>query len=221
MKLSKTTLDILRNFASINQNILINPGKKLTTRAVAKNIFAEANIEDEFDTEFGIYNLTELLGVISLFSEPEFELSESSMTISQDKNKVQYVFANPEVLDYPDKEFKAPVMDIEFELTEDNLKSLQKAGAVLSATDLKISSSNSGTEIFCTVLDPKNPSSNTFTIDVGSSESKFEVFIKLENLKMIPGNYIVNLSSKKVALFKNKTIDYKMYIACEKNSVWN
>ena len=219
MKLSRQTLEILRNFASVNQNILINAGNTLTTRTVAKNIFVEATVADTFEVPMPIYNLQEFLGVVSLFSDPEFELTENSVTIRQGKNKVQYVFASTEVLDYPDKPIKMPATDASFELSEENLKSLLKAGSVLSATDLLIQGEDG--LIVCTVLDPKNPSSNTFSVEVGETDRIFSVYIKLENLKMLPGIYEVNLSSKKIAQFKSKTLDYGFYIANEKTSVWS
>ncbi len=219
MKITKTTLDVLRNFASVNQNILIQTGSKLTTRTVAKNIYVEALVDTVFEVPMCLYNLQEFLGIVSLFSDPEFELSENSVVIRQGKNKVQYVFASKEVLDYPDKPIKMPATDATFELTEENLKSLLKAGAVLSATDLLIQGED-GT-INCIVLDPKNPSSNTFSIEVGETTRTFSAYIKLENLKMLPGIYEVNLSSKKIAQFKSKTLDYNYFIANEKTSTWS
>lgn len=218
MKLSKSTLAVLSNFASINQNILIKTGNVLSTRTVAKNIYVEATVEDEFEQEFGVYALPEFLGIVGLFSDPTFELSKNSVTISQGKNKVQYLFASPDVLDYPDKPIKMPATDASFELSEENLKSLQKAGAVLSATDLLIS--GDGELITCTVLDPKNPSSNTFTVEVGETDRVFSAYIKLESLKLPAGIYDVMLSSKKIAHFKNKTMSYDFYVANEKNSSW-
>jgi hypothetical protein len=218
MKFSKETLSILSNFASINQNILIQKGNKLTTRTVAKNIYVEAVVQDEFEQDVPLYNLNEFLGIVGLFSDPTFDLSANSVTISQGKNKVQYLFASPEVLDYPDKPIKMPATEASFELSEENLKSLLKAGAVLSATDLLIS--GDGDLITCTVLDPKNPSSNTFTIEVGTTEKSFSAYIKLESLKLPSGIYDVMLSSKKIAHFKNKTVDYNFYIANEKTSSW-
>lgn len=219
MKLSKNTLEVLRNFSSINQNILIKAGKTLSTRTVAKNIFVTAEVDDEFEQEFGIYNLPEFLGVISLFTDPELTFNENSLTISQGKNKVQYVFAAPEVLDYPDKAIKMPKADASFELAEEDLKSLLKAGSVLSATDLLIQ--GDGSTITCTVLDPKNPSSNTFAVEVGTTDQMFSSYIKLENLKMPPSIYTVSLSSKKIAQFSSKTISYEFFAACEKNSAWS
>lgn len=218
MKLSKTTVDILKNFASINQNILIREGSKLTTRTVAKNVFVEATVEDEFPQEFGIYNLSEFLGVVSLFSEPTFTFSDTSVVVSQGKNRVNYGFASPEVLDYPDKNIKMPEPEVEFEISEENLKSLLKAASVLSSTDLKIS--GDGSTITCTVLDPKNPSSNTFSVEMGDTSYTFDCFIKIENLKMPTGMYAASISSKNITRFKSKTIDYTIYIAAEKNSSW-
>jgi gp45 sliding clamp, C terminal len=219
MKISKATIDILRNFASINQNILINEGNVLTTRTVAKNLFATATVDTEFPKEFGIYNLSTFLGVLSLFSDPDVELGTNSMIISQGKNRVQYTFAAPEVLDYPDKAIKLPSVDAEFELTEENLKSLLKAGAVLSSTDLCIA--GDGTTITCSTIDPKNPSANTFSVEVGTTDRTFKAFIKLENLKVPTGSYNVRMSVKKMTEFENKTISYSMIVANTKDSIWS
>jgi hypothetical protein len=218
MKISKQTIEILRNYAAINQNILIKEGNVLTTRTVARNLFASATVDTSFPQDVGIYNLSTFLGVLSLFSDPEIDFGESAMTISQGKNKVNYLYAAPAVLDFPDKAIKMPAVTATFELTEENLKSLLKASAVLSSTDLKISSD--GKVITCTVLDPKNSAAKTFTVEVGESDREFEVFIKIENLKMIPAAYDVSLSEKMIAQFQSKDKSYSLYVANEKNSKW-
>jgi hypothetical protein len=219
MKFSPSTISILRNFASINQNIFIKAGNTLSTRTVAKNLFATATVDTEFPQDFGIYNLSTFLGVLSLFSDPEIELSEHSMTISQGKNCVRYAFAAPEVLDYPDKSINMPSTDAEFELTEENLKSLLKAGAVLSSTDLRIA--GDGTTITCSTVDPKNPSANTFSVEVGTTDRVFNTFLKLENLKLPTGAYSVKMSEKKRVHFENKVITYSMFVANTKESNWS
>lgn len=219
MKISPATIAILKNFASINQNIMVKEGSVLTTRTVSKNMFVSATVDTVFPKDFGIYNLNQLLGVLSLFSDPDIELSDKSLVISQGKNKVQYQYASPEVLDFPDKVITMPLSDASFELSEDNLKSLLKAGAVLSSTDLNIT--GDGCTIMCTVLEPKNVSANTFSVEVGTTDQQFSAFIKLENLKLISGKYVVNLNKKKIAQFKNMSVDYNLYIANEKNSTWS
>lgn len=218
MKLSKQTLDVLKNFASINQNVLIREGSNLTTRTVSKAVYVEATVTDEFPSEFGIYNLSEFLGVVSLFSEPEFEFSDTTVEISQGKNRVRYICAAQEVLDFPDKPIKMPETEVNFELSEENLKSLLKAASVLSCTDLKIS--GDGENLKCVVLDPKNPSSNVFEVDVGSTGETFDCLIKIDKLKMPPGIYEIGISSKKIVRFKSKTEQYTMYVAAEKDSTW-
>lgn len=219
MKISKQTIDILRNFGSINQNIYFREGSVLTTRTVAKNLFASATVEEHFPKDFGIYNLSQLLGVLSLFSDPEMELGDKSMTISQGKNKVQYLFASPEVLDFPDKVVKMPSPDAEFDLTEENLKSLLKAASILGCTDLNIV--GDGSTIVCTVLDPKNSAVNTFSVEVGETHRTFSIFIKIENLRLLSGKYSVFMCSKNISQFKHDTIEYSLYVANEKNTVWS
>lgn len=219
MKISKNTIEVLKNFATINQNILVKEGNVLMTRTVAKNMFAAATVDTTFPQEFGIYNLATFLGAISLFSEPEIEFGETGMTIKQGKNKVRYNYAAPETLAYPEKMINEPPVDAEFNLTDENLKSLLKAGAVLSSTDLQITGSDG--KITCTVMDPKNPSANTFSVEVGDTDRDFDIYIKLENIKLLPGNYKVSLSSKKLAKFDNTGSSYALYVANEKNSSWS
>lgn len=219
MKISKSTVDILKNFGSINQNILITAGNTLSTRSVAKNQYATATVDTEFPKEFGIYNLQQFLGVLSLFSDPDVELGDNSMTISQGKNRVQYMFAERKVLECPERAITMPSVDAEFELSEENLKSLLKAGAVLSSTDLCIT--GDGENIVCTTLDPKNSAANTFSVDVGTTDRKFTAFIKLADMKVPVGTYCVKLSDKKRTIFENKTISYSMVIANTKESVWD
>lgn len=218
MKLTKTTLDVLKNFAGINQNILISPGNVLSTRTVAKSIYATATVDTDFPQEFGIYNLTTFLGVIGIFSDPEIEMFDKYMMISQGKNKVKYNFAAPAVLDYPDKKISMSQVAASFELSEENLKSLLKAGAILSSTSLNIT--GDGSTIVCTVMDPKNNAANTFSVDVGVTDREFSIFIDLGNLKMITGKYNVSLSEKRIAQFSNANIDYSIFIATDKTSSW-
>lgn len=218
MKISPATIAVLRNFSSINQNLMVKAGSTVTTKTVSKNLFASANVDTVFPQDFGIYNTAQWLGILSLFSDPEIELSERSMTITQGKNKVQYLFASPDVLDFPEKPITMPATNASFVLSEENLKSLLKAGAVLSSTDLNIA--GDGANITCTVLDPKNVSANTFSVEVGETHRVFSIFIKLENLKLISGTYNVSLSEKRIAQFENTSIEYSLFIANERNSSW-
>jgi hypothetical protein len=223
MKISKQTMEILKNFSSINRNVMIEAGNYIHTRTVERNMYAGATIEDEFPKSFGIYDLSQLLGVISLFSEPELEFGESSLTISQGKNRVEYRYAAPEILAFPDKKLPEPSFDATFTLTEENLKSLLKAGAVLGSEMLRIG--GDGSKITCTLLTldkDGNPSTsfNTFSVDVGETDRNFAVDIRLENIKLMSGNYEVSLSTKRIARFANTGKTYTLYVANEKSSKW-
>lgn len=218
MKITKSTIDILRNYSGINQNILIHEGNKLVTRNVAKSIFVDAVVDTTFPKEFGIYNLTSFLGVLSLFSEPEVDLNDDHLVIYQGKNKVRYMFAEPDVLDYPDKMYGLPQVDAEFVLTEENLKSILKSGAILSSTDLKIS--GDGSVITCVAMDEKNPLANTFSVEVGTTDRTFDAYIKLENLKMPVGSYNVRMSSKYRTKFSHTGYDYNFLVLNTTKTKW-
>lgn len=219
MKISKQTIEVLKNFATINQNLLINPGNVLMTRTVAKTMFASATVDTEFPRQVGIYNLASFLGALSLFSDPEVEFGETSMTISQGKNKVRYNYAEPEVLAYPANAIKEQEADAQFTMTEENLKSLLKAGSILGSTDLCIKGSDG--KIVCSVLDPENSAANTFSVEVGETDEEFDLYLKLENMKLLSGNYEVSLSRKMITKFNNTGTSYALYIGnSKKESTW-
>lgn len=217
MQLTKETLDILRNFASINSNFYYSGNKTLTTRTVSKQVFAEAKITEDIPQEFGVYNLSEFLGVVSMFSQPEIEFNDSYAIVRQDNNSVRYVFSDKDMLDVPDKQIKMPPTVVDFQLTEENIKALIKASSVLSLTDIEIK--GDGEKITVSTVNTQNPSSNTFAIEVGDTDISFTAYLKIENLKLIAaGIYDVGISDKKIAQFKHHTGNYTMYIALEKNS---
>jgi hypothetical protein len=223
MKLSKSTLAVLKNFSSINGNVMIDAGNYIHTRTVERNMYACSTVEDEFPQSFGIYDLNQLLGVLSLFSDPDVEFGESSLTVSQGKNRVEYRYAAQEILAFPDKRLPEPNFDATFTLTEENLKSLLKAGAILGSQLLRISGDRK--KITCTLLTldkDNNPSTsfNTFSVDVGETDREFNVDIRLENVKLMSGNYEVSLSTKKIAKFSNTGTSYTLYVANEKSSKW-
>lgn len=219
MKISKQTIEILKNFATINQNLLIREGNVLMTRTVARTMFASATVDTDFPRQVGIYNLASFLGALSLFSDPDVEFGETSMTISQGKNKVCYNYADPEVLAYPDKAINDQSVDANFTLTEENLKSLLKAGAILGSTDICIKGADG--KIVCSVLDPSNVSANTFSVEVGETDEEFDLYLKLENMKLLNGNYDVSLSRKMITKFNNTGTSYVLYIGnSKKESTW-
>ena len=220
MNLSDNTLGILKNFAGINNSILVKEGNQLRTISVMKNILAEAEIPEDFPRQFGIYDLNQFLNGLSLHSDPNLDFSEPSyLTISEGRRKVKYFFADPQVIIAPpEKEITLPTEDVCFQLESITLEKLLKAAAVYQLPDLCAVSEN-GT-IKLVVHDKKNDTSNEFAIVVGETDRNFSFNFKIENIKIIPGAYDVVISSKLLSEFTNKQYNLKYFIALEPDSTF-
>ena len=220
MKINQNTLDILKNFSEINTNILIKPGTELSTISTMRNIFAKATIAEAFDSEFGIYDLNEFLAVVSSLNKPELNLQDKFMTISAEgsKSKVKYFYSDPSVIVSPTKEVNMPEADVTFSLSQANLTQLQKMAAILKAPDLALEGTKGG-NIVLKVCDKKNDTSNNFDIVVGeNATADYTFYFKVENMKMISGNYDVSVSSKSISHFKNTKLPIEYWIALEPDS---
>jgi len=220
MKLNTNTHNILKNFSEINTNILIKPGKELSTISTMRNIFAKANIDESFDTEFGIYDLNEFLAVVSGMNKPELSLQDKHMTISQEgsKSKVKYFYSDPSVIVAPTKEVNMPEADVTFNLSQSNLEQLKKMAAILKSPDLALIGETGG-DIVLKVCDKKNDTSNNFDIVVGEgATADYTFYFKVENMKMLDGDYDVSVSAKSISHFKNKKLPVEYWIALEPDS---
>ena len=223
MKLNQTTQDILKNFSEINTNILIKPGSELNTISTMKNILAKATINESFDSEFGIYDLNEFLSVVSSLDKPELTLQEKHLTISAEgsRSKVKYFYSDPSVIVSPTKDVNMPESDVTFSLSESNLAQLQKMAAILSSPDLALIGTKDG-DVVLKVCDKKNDTSNKFDIIVGeNATANYTFYFKVENLKMISGDYDVAVSSKSIAHFTNTKLPIEYWIALEPDSVFD
>ena len=220
MNLSDNTLGILKNFAGINNSILVKEGNQLRTISVMKNILAEAEIPEDFPRQFGIYDLNQFFNGLSLHSDPNLDFSEQSyLTISEGRRKVKYFFADPQVIIAPpEKEITLPTEDVCFQLESITLEKLLKAAAVYQLPDLCAVSEN-GT-IKLVVHDKKNDTSNEFAIVVGETDRNFSFNFKIENIKIIPGAYDVVISSKLLSRFVNNKLNLTYYIALEPDSTF-
>ena len=220
MKLNQNTQDILKNFSEINTNILIKEGNELSTISTMRNIFAKATITEAFESEFGIYDLNEFLSVVSSLNKPELTLQDKFMTISAEgsKSKAKYFYSDPSVLVSPTKEVNMPEADVTFSLSSSNYKELLKAAAILKAPDLALIGTKGG-DVVLKVCDKKNDTSNTFDIVVGQgATADYTFYFKVENMKMLDGDYDVSVSSKSISHFKHKTKPVEYWIALEPDS---
>ena len=220
MKLSNNTLNVLKNFAGINNSILVKEGNKLRTISVAKNILAEANISEEFPRDVAIYDLNQFLNGLSLHSDPDLDFSpDSYITIKEGKRRVKYFYADPQVIVAPpEKEITLPTEDVCFQLDSTALDKLLKAAAVYQLPDLSAIGENGVVKLV--VRDKKNDTSNEYAVVVGETDSVFTFNFRVENIKIIPGAYDVVVSSKLLSKFSNTQYDLQYYIALEPDSTF-
>ena len=220
MNLSDNTLGILKNFAGINNSILVKKGNQLRTISVAKNILAEAEIPEDFPRDVAIYDLNQFLNGLSLHQDPDLDFSEETyLTIREGRRKVKYFFADPQVIIAPpEKEISLPTQDACFQLESVTLEKMLKAAAVYQLPDLSAVGKNG--EIKLVVRDKKNDTSNEFAIVVGETDKEFIFNFKVENIKIIPGAYNVIISSKLLAEFTNERMNLTYFIALEPDSTF-
>lgn len=221
MKLSNETLTVLKNFAGINQSILVKKGNKLRTISIAKNILAGATISEVFPCEFAIYDLNQFLNGLGLHQDPDLDFTENSyITIREGKRRVKYFYADPNVIvSPPEKEIKLPSEDVCFQLESGSLEKLVKAAAVYQLPD--IAAIGDAGVIRLVVRDKKNDTSNEYSIVVGETDEQFTFNFKVENIsKIISGSYDVVVSSKFLSQFTNIKYNLCYWIALEPDSTF-
>ena len=220
MKLSDKTLTLLKNFSSINQSILFKKGSSLRTISVMKNILAEAVIDEDLPTDFGIYDLNQFLNGLSLHHQPELNFENTGhVVIREGKSRTKYFFADPNVIvTPPERELSLPSEDVTFELSTQQLDKLLKAAAVYQLTDMAVVGGEGVVKII--VHDKKNDTSNTYAVIVGETDKTFSFNFKVENIKILPGTYEVVVSKKLLSRFTCRDYDLKYFIALEPDSTF-
>jgi len=217
MKLSNETREVLKNFSTINQNLLVKNGNVINTMSAMKNIVSKATIPDTFNTEFAIYDLNEFLSALSLFKDPTLDFTDKEVKLKEEGggSSLNYFFSDPSIVTAPKTEITMPSVDVEFTFTQDTFNQILKASAVLGVPDVVLKGTAGGT-IDLTVTDRKNDTSNDFSITVGeNSPSDFTYFFKVENLKLLSGDYKVEVSQKGISHFTNVNKSIEYFIALE------
>ena len=215
MQLNEYTMDVLKNFSSINPSIVIKPGTTLRTISPQKTIMAVANGKDNFASEAGIYDLSRFLATVSLFEAPELDFNEKTIRLMENKRKVDYTLADVSmILQPPEKEITMPPCEVNVEVSWTDLQSVLKAAAVLGLPEIAFSGVDG--EIVLEAVNSKNPTTDRYGVTVGSTSDTFSMYMKVENLKLMPNDYTVSLSSKGLSCFVSD--DVKYFIAIESNS---
>ena len=222
IKLSKETFDILKNYSSINSNIFVNEGNVISTISPIKNILSEAHVTETFDVSFGIWDLPKFLGTLSIFNDPELEFHEKYVLISNGIKTIKYHYSDPKLLTVPNKKIQMPNIDVSFVISNNELNELKKAASILGVSDLTIHNNENG-ELFIKVHDKKDVGSNSFILPLDSDEEylgTFSLNFLIENLKLVSGDYKVDIASNIVSQFTNMHSDIRYWIALEMDSVY-
>lgn len=215
MKLSARTTSVLKNFATINNSIVFNPGNELATISQSKTIMAKAKVDTEFTDKFGVYDLPQFLGAISLFDNPELTATDRVMQIRSGNQGLDYVFSDPSLIQSPpSKEIKLPQPEVEFELKGDVLTQTLKALSVIGSPEIAVI--GDGEKVYLSAINSKNSGDSTYRVEVGETDKTFKMIFMAENIKLLPGDYQVAISSKGLARFGGDDIEY--FVAVESNS---
>jgi len=219
MKLSNETVSVLKNFSTINQNLVIKSGSTITTMSAMKNIVAKADVKEDFPQDFAIYDLNEFLSVITFFENPELQFEDSFVIVTEEgsRTRARYFFSDPSVVTTPTKPITMPECEVKLNISSDILDRITRGASVIGAPDLAL---ESGT---LKATDKKNDTANDFQMDieVESDSNDYKFWFKVENLKLIPDSYDVQISSKSISHFKNSKGDVEYFIALEPESTYN
>jgi len=219
MKLSTETISVLKNFSTINANLMVKAGSSLSTMSAMKNIIAKADVAEEFTTPFAIYDLNEFLSALSLFGKPDLEFGNDFVIITEEgtSKSLKYWYSDPSVVTTPSKEISMPSTELTFNLSSDTLNEITKAAAVIGVPDMALA----GGKLM--VTDKKNSTANAYetSLDVGDVSADYKFWFKVENLKLIPGSYDVEVSSKKISHFTHTKLGVQYWIALEPESSYN
>lgn len=216
MNISKPTLEVLKNFASINTNLLVREGNTLATISNGKNIFSRATVTETFDKEFAVYDLNSLLGLLTFTENPDLDLGDESLKIHGAGTEFEYFYSDPSIIvAAPDKTIEVDNF-YEFTLSKDQIVNLTRAASVVNAPVLSVVGRNG--KVTISVGDPSTPRSNTFRQEIGDTDKEFDCRLAVENFKVIAGDYRIVLSQKKFMYLESSTSDIKYWLALEPNS---
>ena len=217
--LSEKTLNVLKNFSTINSSIVFRKGSTVRTISNAENILAKYTGEELFPTDFAIYDLSQFLSGISLFNDPQLEFTSNDfVSIRGGRTSAKYYFSDPEITlkSAPEKNVKFPGADLQFNLSDSDLIQLRKASAVYGLPDLTFQSEEGSEEIKLILRDKENDTSNTYEQSVsGCCTGSYSLDVKVENIRVMSGDYVVKVSKHLISEWTNQNVELTYYVALE------
>lgn len=219
MKISNDTLQVLKNFASINTNIVFRPGRQLSTMSTAKNIFAIADIAEDIPRNVAVYDLNSLLALLTLGEGSEIQFGEESLNIAVDGGgEFEYYYSDERLVTSPPAG-KSIELDnhFQFKLSAADVQTISKAIAITASPNLFVTREDG--QVTLSVQDKKNSRANSFKKKLGASEGPdFNAFIGVDIFKIIPDAYTVTVSQRKFLHFKHDSKPIQYWLACDPDS---
>jgi len=218
MKLDSKTVEVLKSFSTINPSILVKVGNVLQTISPTKTLMAKAVVKDSFDKEFALFDVSRFLAVLSLFKEPEVKLYENNLEVVGSGKRVSYAYCDKDsIVVPPNKEIKLPSVDVQFDVTEEQLAEVSKARGILGHPDVVFVGANG--KVMLQAIDVKRPTDDIYSVDVGTTEATFMAVFKPENLKLLPANYSISISKKGISHWKASE-ELQYFVAVEGTSTY-
>jgi hypothetical protein len=222
MELSEKTLTVLRNYATINPNVVINEGDEIKTISEAKNVLSSAKLDVQFPKTFGIYDLSEFLSVLSLVNSPRLTFEDNYVLVgdSSGRTRIKYFYSDIDILTVPSKDIVMPECEVSFSFDKETLSRVKRAASVLGHNEMSLTVVDD--VLVLSVIDQNDKTSNVFSIDVDGTykNPNFSFVFNISNLKMVEDDYRVDISSKLISHFVNDESGIQYWVALEKSSTY-
>ena len=215
MKPSEQTVEVLQNFSTINQSLLFREGRTLRTVSPQKTVLAEVEVGDEFAQDFGIYDLGQFLSALSLVENPELDLGDNGMTISDGNGtSLNYRYADASmIVTPPEKALTLPDINASFKLSSNVLRDVLQGARVLGLPEIIVKCVDEVVTI--EAGDSKNSSMNSYSKKVAIADEDFTHIFKVDNMKMMMLDYNVEISSKGISKFSTEDGRVTYFVATE------
>ncbi len=218
MKLSTATLNVLKNFATINQGLVVNKDAPVYTKTVSNSLLAKCSFEDLKET-FAIYDISGYLQTLSLFDDPDIKFNDNNMTISDGIQSVKRHYSSIDVIDYPEDDQITTIegmtkdSKVDFVMSGEQLSKILKASAVMKFDTLTlVSTGEINQTIKAKLSDSSNCTADTFELDLGLCETQINVKLFVENIKVLPASYDITVLDNLV-MFNNDALNLTYWLA--------
>ena len=209
MKFSTDTLSVLKNFSTINPSIVFKPGSVVRTISPQKTVMAAATIDETVETQAGVYDLSRFLSTLALFDNPDVVFGQDRFSIKGGRSELRYTYTSESLMvTPPEKDIVVPDPEVSVSIKWQDIENVLRAAGVLQLPEIAFI--GDGTSVTMSAVDSKTSTADNYNTVVAEdiSTDPFNMIIKTDNLKLVPADYEVTLSSKGMAHFKSSRVQY-------------